>query len=183
MPSRRTSRRNLWTIGATPPRISSRTPMPPTRLPPSGRTRTTPSLPPTCSPPMASRPRPRKPITSPHSSGLQTPNPSALWPTCWRPAGARTKPASCWTPSPSNIRMSAKTSNRPARLGASFGPQPRPHIRPQFTSQSVGESSGLGMFESRPWLLPLPRGEGRGEGGWLPNKTSARKPIRAPTSY
>ena len=30
--------------------------------------------------------------------------------------------------------------------------------------QSVGESGDVGVFESRPWLLPLPRGEGRGEG-------------------
>jgi hypothetical protein len=30
--------------------------------------------------------------------------------------------------------------------------------------RSAGESSGVGMIEGRPWLLPLPRGEGRGEG-------------------
>jgi len=36
--------------------------------------------------------------------------------------------------------------------------------------QSVGESGLLETFGSRPLLLPLPGGEGRGEGepGWLP---------------
>jgi hypothetical protein len=44
--------------------------------------------------------------------------------------------------------------------------------------QSVGESGGGGMPESGAWLLPLPRGEGRGEGKWDARNASVPCPGR-----
>jgi cytochrome c oxidase assembly protein subunit 15 len=72
------------------------------------------------------------------------------------------------------------TAAAPALLGSPFPLTPplSPGER-ENPRQSADESGGVGILENRPRLLPLPEGEGRGEGGQdARNAAGAQKHIR-----
>src|SRR5208337_1914936 len=51
------------------------------------------------------------------------------------------------------------------RVRTPCSPSPQPSLGEREShQQSVGESCSFGKIERRPWLLPLPLGEGWGEG-------------------
>ena len=52
---------------------------------------------------------------------------------------------------------------RPIPLTPALSPGEREKRR-----QTVGESGGVELITSLPWLFPLPQGEGQGEGEWTP---------------